>query len=155
MAIVVERVQNTEDGFVEVMQLLLELYREGAYAPLDLDRLSEDTFAVLTHDMTFIARDDDGKALGLIGLVEEEFYYSPQTYLASKWIYVRNAHRKHGVLNALLKACKEEAETKNLMLFIQIDNPDRKPKKTKTGIEMQTLGYVPHGYILKMKAMKP
>lgn len=142
---------DNEEAFCDVFELLLELHKVGGYAPLDIDKLTRDTYAVLTHGMTFIARDEKGTPIGILGLVEEPFYYSQVTFLGSKWLYVRPEHRGGPAFRALLHAAKAEAEARDKLLFIQIDNPDRRPKSTRTTIEAQGAGFVPLGYTLRIR----
>ena len=141
---------DSEADFLAVMDLLLELHKVGGYAPLNTDKLCDDTYAVTSQMMTFIARNDD-KPIGLIGLVEEPFYYSDETFLAAKWLYVRPEHRGGSALKDLLTAAREVAEAKNKLLFVQIDNPDRRPKGTRMTLEAQGAGYVPLGYTLRLR----
>ena len=154
----IERAGTDEGSFCEVFAMLLELAREGAYARLNHDKLALDTYAVLTHGMTFIARDEDGAGVGLLGLVEESFYYSDTSYLASKWLWIAKDHRGASglrpgpVLAGLLEAAKAEAETRAEMLFVTIDNPDRNAKRAgRARIDATILGFVPHGYIIKLR----
>lgn len=147
-------------SFEEVFALLLELAKEGAYATVDVLKAREDTFAVLTHDMTFLARDDEtDEPIGVLGLIEEAWWYSLDTYLLGKWIYIKPEHRATGeglkpgpVLAGLLEAARDEAEERDKLLFIGINNPDRNAKRAgRIFVDAQMLGYVPHAYLLKLR----
>jgi len=147
----VERVTPDEASFHDVMGLLLELHQEGGYARLNLDKLCRDTYNVISQGMSFLARNEYGAPIALIGLVEEPFYYSDTTYISSKWLYVQPAQRGSQALKMLLRAARDEAEIRNKLLFIQIDNPDRRPKGTRMTLVAQGAGFVPLGYTLQLR----
>ena len=154
----IERAAIDEGSFRDVFTMLLELAREGAYARLNHEKLALDTYAVLTHGMTFIARDEDGSPIGLLGLVEESFYYSDTSYLSSKWLWIAKDHRGASglrpgpILSGLLEAAKAEAETRAEMLFVTIDNPGRNAKRAgRARIDATVIGYVPQAYIMRLR----
>jgi len=150
MTITIERAQANEETFCDVFELLLELHKVGGYAPLDEEKAIARTYEVLEHETVFIARNKDGKAVGTLGLHEVKFWYSDTSYLQDAWFFVLPRYRrgKAGVL--LLRAAREEAEQRNLLALLTVNNPDRRPKKTKSTVLAQVAGYVPLGYTLKI-----
>jgi hypothetical protein len=101
--------------------------------------------------MTFVARTETGEAIGVLGLIEMPFWYSRETVLEGKWLYVKPKHRNGPALRALFKAAKDEAEARAKILFVVVDNPDRKRKRTKTGLVAELVGCVSAGYALKLR----
>lgn len=146
----IARAGTDEAAFAEVFDLLVRLHKEGGYAPLDVEKAAEACFRVLDEGMVFVAR-ADGKAIGTIALVALPFWYSTQTHLQDAWFYVVPERRRGQAGVRLLRAVRDEAQARNKIAFITVNNPDRRPKKTKAAIESQTLGLVPVGYTLTMK----
>ena len=146
----VVRPENTEANFRLLFEMLLELHKIGGYAPLDVDKAAANTHDMLANGVVFIAY-VDGHPAGTIAGLELPFWYSQATHLQSIPLYVRAPFRKGNVGKRLLKAFSEEAERRNLIAFVTIDNPDRRPKATKVSIESQSAGYVPVGYTMKLR----
>jgi GNAT superfamily N-acetyltransferase len=147
----VERAGTDEKSFRDVFELLLALHREGGYAPLNLDKTAKNCFDTLTENMTFIARDDNGRAIGVLGMSERDFWFSDHTFLYGAWFYVRPKHRKGRVGVELMRAAAREGDARNKIVFIGTDNPDRRPKKTTMSLHCLLAGYVPLGYDLKLR----
>lgn len=139
-----------EASFNEVFALLLDLHRAGGYAELDVDTAALNAYNVLKEGMTFVAR-LDGKAIGTLALTELRFWYSKQTFLQDAWLYVMPEHRKGVVGIQLMRAAKNEAQARNKIAFVTLNNPDRRPKATVMSLESQIAGYVPIGYTLKIR----
>lgn len=139
-----------EESFSEVFGLLLDLHKAGGYASLDTETAALNSYDVLKEGMTFVAK-IDGKAVGTLALTELSFWYSKQTFLQDAWLYVKPEHRKAAVGVQLMRAAKAEAQTRNKIAFITLNNPDRRPKATTMSLESQIAGYVPVGYTLKIR----
>lgn len=150
-AITIEHAGTDEKSFVDVFELLVALHKEGGYAPLNGEKAARQTYGVLQEGMTLIARNGDGQAVGVLPLTEVEFWYSDETFLLGRDFYVRPRYRRGKVGAALLKAAREEGERRGKLVFVQVDNPDRKPKKTRFSLVAQEAGFVPLGYTNRLR----
>ena len=147
----VERAGTDEKSFCDVFALLLELYREGGYWRLNLDKAAKNCFSTLTENMTFIARDDNGRAIGVLGLREIDPWFSDDTYLQGTWFYVRPEHRKGRVGVDLMRAAAAEGDARNKIVLCGTDNCDRRRKKTQLGLMFELAGWIPIGYDLRLR----
>ena len=147
----IEVAGSDEATFCEVFGLLIEFHREGGLAPLDLDDMSRNAYLTLTEGMTLLARDDNGAIIGTLALHEVKFWYSKTHHLRDAWFYVKPQYRGGEVGKDLMQAAKSIADDKNMLLFIDVNNPDRRPKKTKATLVCQTAGYVPIGFSLQLR----
>lgn len=146
----IERLANDEQSFADMFELLLELHAAGGFAKLDADKAATNAYQMLAEGMTFMAR-VKGKPVGLLVLAELSFWYADETFLQECAFYVKPEYRARDVGVRLLKAVREEADQRNKIAFVTINNPDRRPKKTTMSLESQTAGYVPLGYTLKIR----
>ena len=147
----IEVAGSDEATFCEVFGLLIEFHREGGLAPLDLDDASRNTYLTLTEGMTLVARDDNGAIIGMLALHELKFWYSKARHLRDAWFYVKPQYRGGDIGKDLMQAAKKIADDKNMILFIDVSNPDRRPKRTKATLACQTAGYVPIGFSLQLR----
>jgi len=147
----IETAGSDEKTFCEVFALLIEFHREGGLAPLDLDDMSRNAYLTLTEGMTLVARDDDGAIAGMLALHDVKFWYSKTHHLRDAWFYVKPQYRGGDVGKELMQAAKKIADDKAMLLFIDVNNPDRRPKRTKALISCQTAGYVPIGFSLQLR----
>lgn len=147
----IETAGNDEKTFCEIFALLIEFHREGGLAPLDLDDMSRNAYLTLTEGMTLVARDDDGAIAGMLALHDVKFWYSKTHHLRDAWFYVKPQYRGGDVGKELMQAAKKIADDKAMLLFIDVNNPDRRPKRTKALISCQTAGYVPIGFSLQLR----
>lgn len=149
--VTIERAGTDEQSFIDVFELLVALHKEGGYAPMNERKAIEQTYGVLQQGMTFLARNQSGEPIGVVPIMELEFWYSDATFLAAREIYVKPRYRRGKVGQMLLQAAREEAQRRNKLLFVEIDNPDRRQKKTKTSLVAQQAGFVPLGYTLQLR----
>ena len=147
----IEIAANDEKTFCDVFDLLVEFHGEGGYAPLDRGDAARNAYAMITEGMTLIARDDDGTIIGTLAITEMKFWYSKSRFLRDAWFYVKPEHRRRSAGLELMRAAKKIADEKNMLLFIDVNNPDRRPKKTKMTLACQTAGYVPIGFSLQLR----
>lgn len=140
----------SESDFVDVFSLLLELHEEGGFAPLQIEKAMADCYAVMQQDMTWLARDEKGEPIGVLGLIEDQFWYSDLTFLLSKWFYVRPEQRFGRVGVKLCLAARDEADRRGQMAFILTNNRSRKPKRGWATLVAEQAGYFPAGYMLKL-----
>ena len=147
--LIIERADTSESSFEAVFGLLLRLHREGGYAPLDPVKARVNAYRVIEEGMTFLAR-RDGHPVGTLSLTELSFWYAQSTFLQDGWFYVSPEFRKGRVGIALMRAAREEAQRRNRIAFVTVNNPDRRPKSTTMSLESQTAGYVPLGYTMKI-----
>lgn len=144
------RADDSQAAFAEVFDLLLGLHKDGGYAQIDVRKAAEHCLEVMREGMTFVAR-VNGVSAGTIAMTEIPFWYSQTTYLHDAWFYVKPQFRGGKVGVRLMRAVKDEADKKDKIAFIAINNPDRKPKQTVMTVESQIAGYVPAGHILKIR----
>lgn len=147
--VTVDRAGSDEASFSEVFSLLLELHKAGGYAELDVNVAADSTYRVLREGMTFVAR-KNGKPIGTIGLTEMQFWYSHTKFLQDAWLYVKPEFRRANVGTLLMRAARDEAQRRNQIAFVTLNNPDRRPKRTTMSLESQVAGYVPLGYTIKI-----
>ena len=148
--ITIEVAKDDEESFAEVFGLLLDLHKAGGYGPLDVETAGRNAYLVIKEGMVFVAR-KDGKAIGTLGLTDVQFWYSQDRFLQDAWFFVAPAHRRGQVGVKLMRAARDEGERRNKIVFITINNPDRRPKRTTASLESQTAGFVPLGYTLKLR----
>lgn len=147
-----------EAAFVEVFEIMLELHKEGGYAPLDMDDAIAAVDAVRRERMTFLARldaphgdDPAGFPIGILAMMELPFWYNRRTtYLTDQGFYVRPAYRRGKVGVALLMAARRLAEFRGKIAIVQVTNPDRRPKRNAATVLTQNAGFVPVGYALRL-----
>jgi len=149
--VTIHRVGADEASFVEVFSLLLEEHKEVACASLDAEKASRHCYTILQEGMTFVARNGQGEAVGTLSLTEHEHWYSKESALFDGWFYVKPAYRNNTVGADLMKAARAVAEAKNLLVFIWTTNPHRRPKKTSMTLMAQLAGFMPSGYLLKLR----
>lgn len=149
-AIVIEKAGTDEASFIEAFELMVALHREGGFAPLDGEKSAAGVYTALKDGATWLAR-IDGKAIGVLSLVELPFWYSKDTYLQDAGFYVRPKFRKRRVGVELMKAAREEGQRRNKIVLITVTSPDRRPKKTPMSLESQIAGFVPLGYTIKLR----
>jgi GNAT superfamily N-acetyltransferase len=148
---VIERAEASEQNFIEVFEMLLELHKEGGYALLDRSDSAEDVYAVMQEGMTFVARSAVGQPIGVLGLTEVGFWFNRKVkFLQGRWFYVRPAFRRAQVGVHLLRAARDEGQTRNSLVFVTVTNPDRRPKRTTMSLEAQIAGFVPLGYTIRL-----
>lgn len=141
-----------EEIFVEVFALTLLLHEEAGILPLDREKAAESVYKTLSQGMSLIARSDEGKVIGTLGIIEQPIYYSTETMLWDKWIFVLPEWRNGDVGKSLLTAAKDVAEAKEKILVIQINNPKRRRKPPlKMSLAAQQVGYIPKSYSIRMR----
>lgn len=147
----IEIAANDEPTFCDVFELLIRLHAEGGYAVMDAAEASRNAYLVLSEGMTLVARNDDGAAIGTLGLTELKFWYSKETYLQDGWFYVLPRYRRGKVGVELMRAARKIADQKNKILLVTVTNPDKRPKKTVMTLQSQNAGYVPVGYTIQAR----
>jgi len=150
-AYTVERVGADEKSFVDVFELLLQQHEEIALAPFDQQKAVSQVWQALCDGMTFVARKDDGKAVGTISLAEVEWWFGKHTYLTDRWFYVLPRYRRGPVGHLLLRAATAEADERKIPAFVDVVNPNRRHKKTSATLQAIRAGYLPVGYTLKLR----
>jgi len=140
-----------EASFLEVFDLLLEEHKEVACHSLDVQKAATACYSVLAQGMTFVARDADGVAIGHLALKEVVSWYSQESALYDGWFYVRPEHRAGNVGVALMRAARAVGQERNKLVFIMTANPHRRPKKTSMTLMAQMAGFIPVGYLIKIK----
>ena len=146
----IERAGADEASFAEVFDLTLALHKQGGFARMDYEKTAAAVYSTLKDGIVFVARNERREAIGTLGLSEQRFWYSQDTFLQDAWVYVRPAYRKGGVGVALMRAARDEAQRRGKICFITVHNPDRRSKKTAMSLESQTAGFVPLGYTIKL-----
>lgn len=148
----IERASADEATFCDAFLLAMELHRLAGIAPFDHEVASESCYSALAEGMTFMARDLEGKAIGLIALTEMPLDYSRETFLQDRAFYVQPAWEGQGVRTALMKAAAQEGD--RLSKFVLVGRTSlggARKRKTQAAIEAELAGYVPIGYVLRLK----
>ena len=151
MTVTIERAGTDEATFVDVFSLLVEEHGEVACARLNVEKASRHAYTVLSLGMTLVARNESGEAVGVLGLKEVTFWYSDETALFDAFFYVKPAYRRQHVGVALMQAAQAVAADKDMLLFIMTANANRRPKKTAMTLMAQMAGFMPAGYLLKLR----
>lgn len=151
MTCTIERVAISETTYREVFELLLEEYREVSHIRLSPEKTAQAAYRVIAEGMTFLARDADGTPIGTLGLTELEYWFADETFLQDRWFYVRPAYRANGVGSALIRAAKDEATRLEKIVYLTIQNPDRRAKNHRMMLESQECGFVPFGYTIRIR----
>lgn len=150
-SVLIERVGNDEQSFVEVFTLLLDQHREVGLAPLDREKAAWHTYGVLSEGMTYVARRADGTPIGTLGMTEQEYWYGRASYLIDAWFYVAPRYRRGPVGSLLMEAATKDADAKGVPAYIDVFNSRRRPKKTKAALMCVRAGYLPVGYTLQLR----
>lgn len=148
--ITVEKAQADEAGFSEVFELLIQLHKEGGYAPMNVEKAAKATFLAIEEEMTFVARVNE-KPVGVIVMTEVAFWYSDDTFIQDVAFFVLPEHRGGNIGVSLLRAVRDEAQRRMKVALVTVSNPDRRPKRTTASLLAQTAGYVPLGYTIKLR----
>ncbi len=151
MSFTIEIAENDEKSFTDVFELLLQLHKEGGYAPLDADAAARHAYLVLSEGRSLVARSADGKSFGTLALAEQQFWYAQESFLQDAWVFVSPRHRRGKVGVELMRRARDLAQEAGKIAFVTVNNPDRRQKKTKMALVSQTAGYVPIGYSIKAR----
>jgi GNAT superfamily N-acetyltransferase len=154
---------ESEDSFMDVFELMLELHKEGGYAPLDTRKAAGNVYSVMGEGMTFLARieaphetphgtDPAGLPVGVLALTELPFWYGADshTHLLDLGFYVLPRYRRGKVGVRLLMRARQEAQARSKVCLITVTSPDRRPRPTRATIQSQMAGFVPLGYTLRL-----
>lgn len=145
----IEMAEPTEDSVFEIYDLLIKLHAEGGYSKLDHDKALENAYLVINEGMCFTAR-HNGILVGTLALTELSFWYSRETFLQDAWFFVLPSYRFGQVGVKLMNAAKIAGDELNKIVFITVNNPDRKPKSTRMTTWSQVAGYVPLGHTVRL-----
>lgn len=143
---------DSEAQFLECLDLCAKQARQGAFAPINPEKVAAHCYNVMEQGLMIVARDGQGKAIAMLPLSEEPLLYADETYLQNFGLWIEPEWRTTGVLRALLTEAKREAIERETFALITITDPDRKPKQTDSSLESQIIGYVPVGYTFKLKS---
>lgn len=149
MSFTIEQADNSEETYMEVLELLMKLFEEGGFAPWDLDEATSAVYNTLSEGNVFVAKNDRGEMVGTIAMTEVAFWYSKTTFLHNLWFYVLPRYRRGKVGVELMKAVRQRADELKKLAFVNVDNPRRRTKKTKMTLVSQEAGYVPSGYTIR------
>jgi GNAT superfamily N-acetyltransferase len=151
---IIERVEHGDaERFQDVFLLLTRLHIENGMAPMNREKAAEAVYRVIEEGMTWLARDekDEHRYLGVLGLVEHQFWYADLTFLVSAWFYVRPERRFGRVGVELLRAAQAEAEKRGLIVFAETSNPRRRAKGGSwLTVASERAGYIPAGYMIRL-----
>ena len=146
-----ERIEPTEETFREMAEVMLKLHALNGMARLDADKAAVVLYGLLEQGRIFVVRNQKKEIVGALALSEEEFWYSNTKFLQGLAFYVTPDYRGNRIGNMLLQAAKKEAETSDMILLIERQTIDKKPKRTKLSIAMETAGYIPLGYTMLLR----
>lgn len=148
----IERARDDEATFAEALDMSAKQHRQGAVAPMNPDKVARAVFEVMSAGLMIFARDASGRAIGMLPLSQEEIFYSDQTYFQNLGLWIEPEWRNTGVLRGMLAEAKREAIKHNTFAQIFITDPDR--RKRPICEDVQILGYVSVGYMLKLQGKR-
>ena len=148
------RAKEDEATFVEVLGLCAKQARQGAFAPLNTDKVSMHAYRMMADGLMILARNAAGKAIAMLPLSEEMLAYADQTYLQNLGLWIEPEWRTTGVLRALLAEARRETEKRETFCLITITDPDRRKKGGRAIQESEMIGFVSVGYTLKLESKR-
>ena len=124
-----------------IIPILLRFYGEVGTVPLDVDKMSAAVVDVIGEGICLLATEDEG-VIGILGLMEEEVWYSRSRRIINAFFYVSPDSRHADVGRALLFSARAIAQERGSLLEIDVINTGR-----KRGRVAEKLGFVPVGYL--------
>lgn len=152
MTVSIERAACDEKTFKEIMDSCLAGLKEYAIAPVNIEKTLSQGYAVLAAGMSFIARDEQGDVVGVLGMTETDFYYSDEKILINTvGPYVRPDMRFGIVGVRLMRAVRDLADERDQLAFVWVMHPSRQ-RKTAQSLFAQVAGYVPIGHVIAIRS---
>lgn len=152
----IELAKPTLETFTELWPLLRELHASVGIAPLNPEKCRREFISFMQEGITLLARSESGEVVGFVCLVKGELYFSDETYLQDKGIYVKPEHRGTVGLQLLL-AVRAEAVKRNTFVLVWDTNPSSRRNRggvidgIKNGEILQRLGFFSAGYLLRIQ----
>lgn len=161
MTIRVERAKvddaHIEATFGEVLDTCLIGLKEAAIAPINFEKTCQQGYLVLRQNMTFIARDEENKICGCVGMGETDLYYSKERMMLNVvGPFIRKDQRFGTAGIKLMRAVAALAEELDWIAWWWIPNTIPKTtiathKKTAGMLYAEVAAYVPHGRLIKIR----
>lgn len=147
----IEKAKVDQESFADIFELAVLLQMEAGIFPLDRRTAAENVYHTISENMTFVARDNTGRAIGTIGLEEVQVFYSKETILWDKWFYVRPEYRNGIIGKELLRSASAEGEKRGKITIATISNPDRQRRNKRMAQFAQDIGYIPRSYSIRLR----
>lgn len=136
------------DDLPEIMRLLVRFHAENGLVPLDPDKVVQRVGRLIADDGLFVAEVGTGLA-GMVGVVENEFWYGRGSYLTDSFFYVEPEFRSDGIGEDLLREVKAESTRRgDIPVLISVLNPARAKRRGRIA---SVLGYLNAGYLVRLK----
>lgn len=137
----------TIDDFPEVMRLLVRFHGENGLVPLSHEKVTRRVGMLLATGSLFVAEVGTGLA-GILGIVENEWWYGDGSYLTDRFFYVEPEFRAMNVGEALMAEAKAESIRRGgIPLLITVLNPARAKKRGRIAA---VLGFSPVGWLTRL-----
>lgn len=127
-----------------ISEILGQFHDETGLFPINWEKVRE-RVEVLLQSMDLFVAEHEKKLVGLLGLVQNNVWYSDDQILEDCMFYVVPEWRGGVVGTQLLRAAIIQAEHRNLPLFITVTNPAK--VKGRVG---EIMSYWPAGYKLRL-----
>ena len=151
MTVTVERAKCDEATYKEVMDACLPALTEYAVAPVNMKKTMEQGYRVLEQGMSFLAREETGAVVGVIGMSISDFWYSDEPILLNTvGPYVRPDQRFGVVGVRLMRAVRDLADEKDMLAFVWVMDTKRK-RTTQASLFATVAGYVSVGHVIAMR----
>lgn len=155
----IELAQPTPEAFEEIWPLLRGLHTSVGIAPLNPEKCRREFLSFMQEGITLVARSESGEVIGFVCLVQGGLYYSDETYLVDKGIYVKPEHRG-AVGMQLLLAVRTEAVKRNTFALVWDTNPSSRRNRggglegIENGEILQRLGFFSAGYLVRIQGKR-
>lgn len=126
-------VRRAEIQHAPTLAVLLakEMWPEIGYGSIDLDKVVENICACITTGAVFVTV-HNGEMTGSLGIRESEgWWWSRDTFLSEQWVFVRPNFRKSRAAFLLLRAAKDFARERGMLLIFGISSPVDVGRKEK------------------------
>jgi hypothetical protein len=123
---------------------LRRFHAENGMGRLDIEKLEAIVLQQMSRDLVFVS-EKDGALIGAMGLVEEEWFYSRDTYLHDFFLYIVPEERNNGHLAEFTAMVAGLAEGFGIPGYWIVLN-----FKRAFGRVASIYGHVPAGYIARI-----
>lgn len=108
----------------KLMPLLCEMHASGGlnFPPIDGEKVAEAMFGVVKGGLLLLAMNKEDKPVGILALMQQEFWFSKFNYVADMVFYVDAKHRSSSAALKLIKAAREIAGKMGVPLLMSVLN---------------------------------
>jgi GNAT superfamily N-acetyltransferase len=105
----------------EMCALIKVMHDENGVGRLDQSKVRGAISEVIASGGCLVAK-QDGRIVGSVGLIMDEWWYSSEKALIDRWFFVHPDHRKFGHATRLIAAMKAAADTSGLPVVLQVSS---------------------------------